>query len=337
MSSSAVEPAHPTLFAVRTPDQRTFDGLDRELAGTVDVVTIDLPETGEEHDAVASVVAAIRANGSPRWLVAGEGRGGRIASLVAERTLSGRSGLFGLAGAVLLAHAGDDASPVPTLRLDAAPTAELASAIREFWAQEAGTGPAVPADVARVIASARTSTRVRALLAARLLADDPRYAPRVLTAAQLATLRAIADRVVPQDDALGTTGRIDIAARVDAQLADGDGDGWRNADLPADPVAYGLALDALAGFELASTAEQEARLDALGDEPQGALSAEQLSAWFEDCRVDLVRQWLAHPASMARIGYDGYATGGDTLPLAGFSALGADQHDDWEPTTRSQR
>lgn len=347
MSTSAAEPARPTLFAVAAAERPAFTALALELADLLDVVTVDLPQVAEEHDAVASVVAAIKAHGSPRWLIAGEGRGGRIAELVAERTLAGRSGLFGLAGVVLLEHSGDDASAVPTLRLDPPrldptrldplPVDGLAAAIRSFWAQMAGTGPAVPADVARVIASARTSTRVRALLAERLLADDPHYAPRALTVPQLATLRAIADRVVPQDDVLGGTGRIDLAARVDAQLADGEGDGWRNADLPADPIAYGLALDALAGFERASAAEQEARLDTLGDEPRGALSADQLSAWFEDCRVDLVRQWLAHPASMARIGYDGYASGGDTLPLAGFRALGADQRDDWEPTARSLR
>ncbi|WKK72322.1 hypothetical protein Q0F99_04855 [Rathayibacter oskolensis] len=188
----------------------------------------------------------------------------------------------------------------------------------------------MPGDASRAIASARTSSRVRAGLAELALSDDPDYQPQVLTSAQLTTLRAVADRVVPQDGP-----PIDLAARVDAQLAEGTGDGWRNAELPADPVAYGLALDALAGFE--SLADQDAALRDLGTSARGALSADQLTAWFEDCRVDLVRQWLAHPATMARVGYDGYATGGDTALIPGFRLLGAEEREPWEPTARSRR
>ncbi|MCJ1689402.1 alpha/beta hydrolase [Rathayibacter sp. VKM Ac-2927] len=444
--------SRPTIFALHGLglSGRLFDPLARELADAAEVVAIDLPGYGDARDAedvsleamTTAVIRTIRELGASRWLLVGHSMGGKVASLVAARTLSGRSGLFGLAGVVLLAgsplspepmpeekrsemlgwvadgpldaeHArtfleqniggdlpaaedrqaladllrsspaawrdwletgsredrtdvadllsalpalliagGEDgdlgadgqratnARSYPRARLLELPGAghllpierpvEVAAAIRTFWHDEAGTGPAVPADAADTIRSARTTSRIRALFAERLLADDPAYAPAALTPAQLATLRAVADRVVPQGD----DGRIDLAARVDAQLAAGRGDGWRNADLPSDPEAYRLGLDALGGVDGLSPEEQDARLEALGTEPLGAFSAEQAKAWFEDCRNDLVRQWLAHPASLARIGFDGYATGGDALPLLGFTALGADAHDTWEPGTR---
>ncbi|NQX05533.1 alpha/beta hydrolase [Rathayibacter sp. VKM Ac-2856] len=448
--------SRPTIFALHGLglSGRLFDPLARELAGTADVVAIDLPGYGDARDAVdtslaamtTAVIRVIREHGATRWLLVGHSMGGKVASLVAERTLSGRSGLFGLAGVVLLAGSPLSPEPMPEEKrsemlgwaadgplseqharefleqniggalpaaeqeqaladlLRSSPAAwrdwlqsgsredrsdladalralpalliaggedgdlgadgqratnartypraglvelpgaghllpierpvEVAAAIRAFWDEEAGTGPAVPADVAATIRSSRTTSRIRALFAERLLADDPGYAPAALSPAQLTTLRAVADRVVPQDSGeSAVAGRIDLAARVDAQLAAGRGDGWRNADLPSDPEAYRLGLDALEGFAALAPAEQDARLEALGTEPLGAFGAEQAKAWFEDCRNDLVRQWLAHPASLARIGFDGYATGGDVLPLLGFTALAAGDHDTWEPGT----
>lgn len=451
--------SRPTIFALHGLglSGRLFDPLARELADAADVVAIDLPGYGDARDAAdtsldamtTAVIRVIREHGAPRWLLAGHSMGGKVASLVAAQTLSGRSGLFGLAGVVLLAGSPLSPEPMPEEkrsemlgwvadgpldeehartfldqniggalpaaeerqalddllrtspaawrdwlesgsrkdRTDVAATlrtlpalliaggedgdlgadgqratnartyprarlielpgaghllpierpAEVAATIRAFWSDEAGTGPAVPADVAEAIRSGRTTARIRALFAERLLADDPQYAPAALGPAQLTTLRAVADRVVPQDSgASAVPGRIDLAARVDAQLAAGRGDGWRNADLPSDPEAYRLGLDALAGLADLSPEEQDARLEALGTAPLGAFGAEQAKAWFEDCRNDLVRVWLAHPASLARIGFDGFATGGDALPLLGFTALAAGEHDTWEPLTSQQ-
>ncbi|MFB2583478.1 alpha/beta hydrolase [Herbiconiux liukaitaii] len=234
----------------------------------------------------------------------------------------------------------------------------VADLIRNFWRDEAGTAPVVPRDTAAVIASAHTSARTRGILARRALADDPRYAPQSLTPAALETLRAVADRVVPQDGP-----RIDLAARVDAQLAAGKGDGWRNADLPADTEAYRLGLQALSGFANLPAPEQDIRLHTLadphtatadattstdggaegGDAERGGggrrvdapaasrLTPSQLATWFEDARTDLVRIWLAHPASLARVGFDGFATGGDGERKQGFQLLAAGQRETWEP------
>jgi pimeloyl-ACP methyl ester carboxylesterase len=215
---------------------------------------------------------------------------------------------------------------------------EVAEAIRAFWRDEAGTGPVVPVDVVRMLASSRVSTQTRALHARRVLADDPRYVPVVLDEAQLQTLRALSDRIVPQR-APDPRQALDLAARVDARI--GTGDGWRNAALPPDPEAYRLGLDELAGFGDLTRAEQDALVTAIvaGEhEPRVAgFTAEQMTLWFEDCRVDLVRTWLSHPATMSRIGYDGYANGGDGPRFQGFQLLAADAREAWEPSMEAAR
>ncbi|CAN5791358.1 hypothetical protein BH11PSE13_BH11PSE13_07450 [soil metagenome] len=211
---------------------------------------------------------------------------------------------------------------------------EVADSISRFWQQTAGTGPAIPEAFVRLIASARVSRRMRAALAVRALADDAAYAPGVLSSTQLQTLRALADQVVPQ-----TGPSIDLAARIDAQLTSGKGDGWRFADMPTDREGYAMALDGLAGFGALAKNEQQVRLIQLaeGDFKRSALSAEQMKHWFEDLRADLVRIWLAHPATMARIGFDGFANGGDGMRKQGFERLAADERESWEPPVEASR
>jgi pimeloyl-ACP methyl ester carboxylesterase len=205
---------------------------------------------------------------------------------------------------------------------------EVADRIARFWHGTAGTGPAVPGAFARLIASDRVSRRTRAALATRALADAADRPPEVLSPTQLRTLRAVADRVVPQ-----TGPAIDLAARIDAQLAAGKGDGWRFADLPPDREAHAMALDGLAGFGDLAEDEQQATLTRIteGGFERAALSASQMEHWFEDLRADLVRLWLAHPATLARIGFDGFANGGDGARKQGFERLGACEREAWEP------
>ncbi|MCJ1707880.1 alpha/beta fold hydrolase [Microbacterium sp. VKM Ac-2923] len=205
--------------------------------------------------------------------------------------------------------------------------AEAAEAIARFVDDEVLSGPVVPADWAALIAGDRVDARVRGILNLRALPDDRGYAPAVLDVAQLTLLREIADLVVPQDGH-----PIDIAARVDAQLARGEGDGWRNADLPTDPEAYRAGLDTLATVWPTDPAERaEVLRGAIEGTTQatGPFDAARLATWLEDVRNDLVRQWLAHPASMARVGYDGFATGGS--PMRGYVELRLGRREEWEP------
>lgn len=205
---------------------------------------------------------------------------------------------------------------------------EMADRIARFWHGTAGTAPAIPEAFVRLIASDRVSRRMRAALARRALADDAHYVPDVLSPVQLRTLRSLADCIVPQ---AGPS--IDLASRVDAQLAAGKGDGWRFADMPPDREAYASALDSLAGFDALADGGQQARLAQLaeGGFDLGVLSGPQMKQWFEDLRADLVRLWLAHPATMARIGFDGFANGGDGPRKQGFERLAADERESWEP------
>lgn len=67
--------------------------------------------------------------------------------------------------------------------------------------------------------------------------------------------------------------------------------------------------------------------------PEDGLDAEEMSLWFEDLRGDAVRIYLAHPASLARIGFSGIGAGGDdaeTLP--GFVRVGIGDPEPWEPS-----
>ncbi|MGN6325382.1 alpha/beta fold hydrolase [Pseudolysinimonas sp.] len=454
MSPSGVE--RPTIFALPAlgSGARSFEPLAAALAADADLVAIDLPGFGGRSAAdgttvdemVALVLREIRRRQPHRWLLLGHSMGGKIASLVAARTLSGDAPLFGLAGVVLLA--GSPPSPEPMdedrrermlswtadgSRLNAAqirefidgnvgaplpddrdalmrellaaadpeawtawlqrgsredrsaetgvldlpalviaggedadlgeeaqravngpvyPRArfatldgaghllplerpdEVAAAIRRWWAEEAGTAPALPADYARMLASSRVAPRTRAALARRAVADDLEATPRALDAAQLARLRVLADLLLPQP------GRaIDLAARVDARLAAGTGDGWRNDLLPADPEAYRAGLDVLRELDGADDDRRRAIVAAaiagdgagVGAGVDAALSPEALRAWLEDVRVDLVQQWLAHPAAMAAIGYDGVASGGQRLRIQGFEILGLGRREAWEP------
>lgn len=211
---------------------------------------------------------------------------------------------------------------------------QVATRIARFWQHKAGMGPAIPAPFVALMASDRVSRRTRAALAVRAIADDPDYAPRVLSPKQLQTLRTLADQVLPQDER-----SIDLAARVDAQLASGKADGWRFANMPPDPQAYAHALNALATFDTLSRTEQQELLTRLaaGKVDGAALSAEQMQQWFEDLRADLVRLWTAHPATMARIGFDGFANGGDGLRKQGFHLLGVGEREGWEPLVEVPR
>ena len=190
----------------------------------------------------------------------------------------------------------------------------------------------VPADYARLIASDRVSARTRATLAERAIADDPDYQPKVVTMQQLETLRALVDRVIPQHG-------IDLAARIDAQLATGEGDGWRFAVLPVDADAYRAGLDTLdaltdGAFAKLEGADRDAllhKIEAADWSAAAPLTPEQMSLWFEDVRADAVRLWLAHPATMARVGYDGFATGGDGVRKQGYALTAADEREGWEP------
>lgn len=131
----------------------------------------------------------------------------------------------------------------------------------------------------------------------------------------------------------------DLAHRLDVGLATQAGDGWRFADLPADAQAWPLGLDALdamtGGWCARDSLAQEAWLTriARGDAqpgPQSALDGAQLARWFEDVRAEIARTWASLPATMAAMGYDGFATGSAPGEGEGYVLAGADQREPWQ-------
>ena len=205
--------------------------------------------------------------------------------------------------------------------------------------------PAVPPAYAELIASERVNSRLRAALHERAEPDDPAYQPRALDPVELAILRAACGRVLPVPG-------LDLAARLDARLASGSGDGWRFVALPPDAEAYRAALrtlDAAARaahgrpFRVLDGPNQDALLtlaergtltvpESLG----GRLDGDRMRFWFEDLRADAVRLWMAHPAALARVGFSGIGIGGDRPGqladgLPGFHRVGLDAPEPWEP------
>lgn len=189
---------------------------------------------------------------------------------------------------------------------------------------------ALPPAMTALLASDRVSARTRAVLTARHAVPGP---ITFLSDRQAATLTALIEAVLP---GAGDPG--ELAGRIDAMLAAGQGDGWRCADLPADGTCWPAALDTLdamaGGFVEADLAARDRCLDsrAAGQivVADGALSLHQMQLWFAEARGEIARQWVALPATMARIGYDGFAVGGDGPRKQGYVLAAADTREPWQ-------
>jgi len=183
------------------------------------------------------------------------------------------------------------------------------------------TKPVIPPDYLALIASDRVSPRTREVLEARIA--GPAATPGVLSDAQRATLEALLARVIPQAE-----NAIDLAGTIIARLATGKGDGWRYAVLPEDAQAYREGLDRLAaqGFITLDAAAQDAILTAFA-----AQKNTPDARWFEEVRGDAVTAYMAHPATLARVGYSGIGVGGPNTPHHGFVQVGINDREAWEP------
>lgn len=194
-------------------------------------------------------------------------------------------------------------------------------------------------DFRALIASDRVNARLRRALAERALPVEPPEGPTALDRVELATLRAVVARVVPQPP-----GAADLAVRIASRLASGEGDGWRFAILPADDEAYRRALrtlDAVARHRHARPLSElpgpeiDALLQALEARAlptDGAeLDADGMVRWFEDLRASAVQAYMALPSTLDRIGFSGIGAGGDGGALRGFTHFGIGREEDWEP------
>lgn len=204
---------------------------------------------------------------------------------------------------------------------------ELAGMLREFVTRVDQHAGIVPTEYQAFIQSERVSDKTREVLEKRMAGPEK---SSVLNELEMKTLRAICARVIPQT----SEQEIDIAGTIAAKLATGKGDGWRYAVLPPDLQAYQTGLDALAsaGFNELSGAEQDVTLDLMAakkEHPEGL--------WFEELRGAAVEAYVAHPATLARIGYSGIGVGGANTKFKGFVEVQTGEREMWEPEPTGQK
>ena len=135
---------------------------------------------------------------------------------------------------------------------------------------------------------------------------------RFFTTEEEPTLRAFCDTVTAQD----AEPRIPVAEMVDAKFADGKLDGYRYADMPADPETWRRVLRGL--DSAAASAQSFAALDAgereaiigrfaAGDLPELAQQELNVSrAWSVVMRATLAA-FYSHPWAWNEIGFGGPA------------------------------
>jgi len=186
-----------------------------------------------------------------------------------------------------------------------------------------------------LIDSARVSPQTRAVLLERVTPDSADYKPSAIGESGLTTLRAVTARLIPQTES-GGGNAIDIAARIDRELVEGSGDGWRYASLPRDTEAYRVGLELLnefaqrlkgVSFERLAAERQDSLLEAI---TSGQIKSPKfnLQRWFEDLRTAAIRIYVSHPETLARMGYSGIADDPD-----GFVQLGIGKVEPWEPVS----
>ena len=186
--------------------------------------------------------------------------------------------------------------------------------------------------VRALLPTALVTPATRDALQARL-AREPVVVPRFFDRATFERLRALCARLIPQD---GLPGLVDIAGLIDERLADGEGDGWRYAEMPPDGDAYvrGLhALDATArdrarsNFTTLSAVAQDEVLAAVrrGEVPQAAWSGVSPKRFFEEVLAEVSERFYSHPYALEEIGFVGMAD------APGWQAVGLDRLEEREP------
>jgi hypothetical protein len=174
--------------------------------------------------------------------------------------------------------------------------------------------------------------QTRAVIDRRMAIDPGHHS--FFTEIEWPTIRAVCDRIVPQDDTRQHL--VPVAAMVDAKLSGDDNDGYRDARLPPMREAWrrGLAvLDDEAKlryrrrFHDLTTIEQDDILSAIQN------GSVEHSAWrelpptvFFTKRLlhDIVSSYYAHPTSWNEIGF-----GGPASPR-GYVRMNFDRRDPWE-------
>lgn len=162
--------------------------------------------------------------------------------------------------------------------------------------------------------------------------------PEFFTTTEMATLRAMCARLIPQP-----TDRppLDMVTAVDERLARGKGNGWRYAAMPPDGEFYRRSLQALDETARHMLGQAFARLDihqqdrlllsVQYDEVRGGLwTGLSPRQFIEELLAEISEVYFSHPLVQNEIGYAGMAD------ARGWTRIGLDQLHDIEPgATRS--
>ncbi len=160
--------------------------------------------------------------------------------------------------------------------------------------------------------------------------------PRFFTPEEAATMEAVIDRILPQDDRTDAT-RIPILPHLDERLHLNRIEGYRYEDMPSDQEAYRLAVRAIdtmaqelhnKPFHQLRTLDQETILQSLHDnKPQAAQSLWQqmnLKRFWAMLVTDCCTVYYAHPSAWDEIGF-----GGPAYPR-GYMRIEGGEAEPWE-------
>ncbi|AQG81473.1 gluconate 2-dehydrogenase subunit 3 family protein [Spirosoma montaniterrae] len=170
-------------------------------------------------------------------------------------------------------------------------------------------------DIRAILQTDLVTEPTRHVLTERL--NAPRRQPAFFTADEFALLRAICDRLIPQDDRSDAE-RVDIAGGIDERLTENKSNGWRYDEMPPDRDAYQLGLRGInqsaelvfgKPFVALSTEQQDSVLKAVQalDSPDSAWQTLPADRFFEELLAEAVENYYSHPLAQAEIDYVGFA------------------------------
>ena len=206
----------------------------------------------------------------------------------------------------------------------------------------------ISAPLVEILKSTRVSRPTRRALDRRLAAPASDYQPKCISSEAFQILERVLGRLLPEDEN-GAPGanELSLAARLEQQRAAGHGNGWRYATLPPDAQALAAGLAKL--DESAQHRHRrrfldltEDRADALlhrvqnGEEKWEGLDA---SRWFEEILADATELFVAHPAGMEAMAFDGFADEPKGWPADEGAGICLNNTEAWElkPKARATR
>lgn len=146
-------------------------------------------------------------------------------------------------------------------------------------------------------------------------------------------LHSVSMRLIPQPE---RSDKIDVAGLLDAQLAAGNGNGWRYTQMPPDKEAYLSGLHGINEtaelmfgkvFVLLEEAKQDEVLTAIQSNVARGKLWEQMPAniFFEELLASLVELYYSHPIAKEEIGEVAYAD------AKGWQKIGLNELEAHEP------